>query len=199
MVEAQLFRADWNPAGSVSETSDTNLFRKADCTQGPGKDPALPSPYRPISLLDTIGKIFEKIILARILHKVSERGLLRDEQFGFRPRHITSLQLSCIVQRITRNFDEKRLTGAVFLDVAKAFDTVWIDGLLYKLTLLNFPSYIAPKAHRTSGDGRSKRSSRRPRHCVEACGLGWLRADWSPLSSSGCMSTTFPHPRTTSS
>jgi hypothetical protein len=37
---------------------------------------------------------------------------------------------------------EKRLTGAVFLDVAKAFDSVWIDGLLYKLTLLNIPSYI---------------------------------------------------------
>jgi hypothetical protein len=34
------------------------------------------------------------------------------------------------------------LTGAVFLDVAKAFDTVWIDGFLYKLTLLNVPSYI---------------------------------------------------------
>ena len=47
-----------------------------------------------------------------------------------------------LVERITRNFGEKRLTGAVFLDVAKAFDTVWIDGLLYKLTLLNFPSYI---------------------------------------------------------
>jgi hypothetical protein len=37
---------------------------------------------------------------------------------------------------------EKRLTGTVFLDVAKAFDTVWIDGVLYKLTLLTFPSYI---------------------------------------------------------
>jgi len=36
----------------------------------------------------------------------------------------------------------KRLTGAVFLDVAKAFDTVWIGGLLYKLTLPNFPYYI---------------------------------------------------------
>jgi hypothetical protein len=34
------------------------------------------------------------------------------------------------------------LTGAVSLDVAKALDTFWIDGLLYKLTLLNFPSYI---------------------------------------------------------
>ena len=67
---------------------------------------------------------------------------MRDEQFGFRPRHSTSLQLAHLVVRITRNFGEKRLTGAVYLDVAKAFDTVWFDGLLYKLTLLNFPSYI---------------------------------------------------------
>ena len=108
----------------------------------PGKDPALPSSYRLISLLDTIGKLFEKILLARILHEVSERGLMRDEQFGFRPRHSTSLQLAHLIERITRNFGEKRQTGAVFLDVAKAFDTIWIDDLLYKLTLLNFPSYI---------------------------------------------------------
>jgi len=92
--------------------------------------------------LDTIGKLFEKILLVRILQVVNERGLLRDEQFGFKPKHSTSLQLARLVERITRNFGEKRLTGAVFLDVAKAFDTVWIDGLLYKLTLLNFPSYI---------------------------------------------------------
>jgi hypothetical protein len=50
--------------------------------------------------------------------------------------------LACLVERITRKFGEQRLTGAVFLDVAKAFDTVWIDDLLYKLTVLNFPSYI---------------------------------------------------------
>jgi hypothetical protein len=88
----------------------------------PGKDPAPPSSYRPISLLDMIGKLFEKILLARILHEVNVRGLIRDEQFGFRPKHSTSLQLACLVDRITRNFGEKRLTGAVFLDVAKAFD-----------------------------------------------------------------------------
>ena len=52
------------------------------------------------------------------------------------------MQLARLVERKTRKFGEKRLTGAVFLDVAKAFDTVWIDGLLYKLTVLNFPSYI---------------------------------------------------------
>jgi hypothetical protein len=67
---------------------------------------------------------------------------MRDERFGFRPRHSTSLQLARLLERITRHFGEKRLTGAVFLDVAKAFDTVWIDGLLYKPTLLNFPSNI---------------------------------------------------------
>ena len=104
----------------------------------PGKGPALPSSYRPISLLDRIGKLFEKILLARILHGINKRGLMGDEQFAFRPRHSRSLQLTGLVERITRNFDEKRLNGAV----AKAFDTLWIDGLLYKLTLLNFPSYI---------------------------------------------------------
>jgi hypothetical protein len=86
--------------------------------------------------------LFEKILLARILHEVNVRGLIWDEQFGFRPKHSTSLQVARLVERITRNFGEKRLTGGTFLDVAKAFDTVWIDGLLYKLILLYFPSYI---------------------------------------------------------
>jgi len=87
-----------------------------------------------------------------------------------------SLQLACIVGRITRNIGEKRLTGAVFIDVAKAFDTVWIDDLLYKLTLLNFPSYIV---HTISPylQGRSKPPSRWPHHLVKAWGLGWLRVD----------------------
>jgi hypothetical protein len=43
---------------------------------------------------------------------------------------------------VTKNFGEKRPTGAIFLDVAKAFDTVWDDGLFFKLTALNFPSYL---------------------------------------------------------
>ena len=164
----------------------------------PWKDPALPSYYRPISLLDTIGKLFENIVLARILHEVSERGLIRDERFGFGPRRSRSLVLARLVQKISRNFDEKRLTGAAFLDVTKAFDTVWIDGLLYKLTLRNFPSYIVPtvasylQALTFYAFFPTATSSRR---CF---GVGWLRVDRSPLSSV-CISTTCPHPRTTPS
>jgi hypothetical protein len=91
--------------------------------------------------LNAIGKQFEKILLARILHEVGESGLMRDEQVGFRPRHSTSLQLARLVERITRNFGEKRLTGADFIDVAKTFHTFWIEGPLYKVATLNFPSY----------------------------------------------------------
>jgi len=119
---------------------------------------------------------------------------MRDEQFGSRPRHSTSLQLARLVERITGNFGEKRLTGAIFLDVAKTFDTVWIDGLLYKLTLLNFPyytvhtisSYIRGRTFETSFQtGTSSHRAMRAR--VVQAGL-------IPLSSSVCMSTTCPHP-----
>ena len=82
-----------------------------------------------------------------MLHILSKRGLMQDEPYGFRPRHSTSLQLAHLVGGITRKFGERILTGAIFLDVAKAFDTVWIDGLVYKVTLVNFPSYIV---HTTS-------------------------------------------------
>jgi hypothetical protein len=71
----------------------------------PGKDPALP----PISLLDTIGKLLEKILPSRILSVVNGSGLLRNEQFAFTPKHSTALQLARLVERVSRNFDEKRL------------------------------------------------------------------------------------------
>jgi hypothetical protein len=108
----------------------------------PGKDPTRPSSYRSINLLDTVGKFFENILLSRILREINERGLLRDEQFGFRPKHSTTLQLARFVERVNRNFDQRWLTGAVILDVAKAFNTVWVKGLLYRLTVLNFSSCL---------------------------------------------------------
>jgi hypothetical protein len=91
---------------------------------------------------NSVGKLFEKILLVRILREVNERGLLRDEQFGFRPRHSTMLQLVRLVEKVNRNFDDRRLTGRVFLDLAKAFDTVWVKGLIFKLRVLNFPSFL---------------------------------------------------------
>jgi hypothetical protein len=75
------------------------------------QDPTLPSSYRPVSLLDIVDKLFEKTLLTRVLREVNESGLLRDEQFGFRPKHSTTLQLARLVERVNRNFDDRRLTG----------------------------------------------------------------------------------------
>ena len=66
-----------------------------------GKEPTLPSSCRPKILLHTIGKLFEKILLTRILTEVSERGLLRDEQFWFRPGHSMALQLAFLAKEST--------------------------------------------------------------------------------------------------
>jgi hypothetical protein len=51
----------------------------------PGKNSTLPSSRRPTSLLDTVGKLFEKILLAGS-YRSDERDKLREEQFGFRLR-----------------------------------------------------------------------------------------------------------------
>jgi hypothetical protein len=72
-----------------------------------GKDPTVSSSYRPIRVLGTVGKLFEKILLATILHEVIELRLMRDEQFGFRPMRSTSLQLARPIVRITRKFGEE--------------------------------------------------------------------------------------------
>jgi hypothetical protein len=57
----------------------------------PVKYATQPPSYRPRNLLDIVGKLFEKILLSRVLREVNERGLLRDEQFRFRPKHSTTL------------------------------------------------------------------------------------------------------------
>jgi hypothetical protein len=89
-----------------------------------------------LSLLDTAGKVFEKILPTRVLRALKECRVLHDGQFGFRSRHSTTRPLACLRGRTHRNCEERRLTGAVYLDMAKAFDTAWVKRLLYKLTVL---------------------------------------------------------------
>jgi hypothetical protein len=95
-----------------------------------GKDPTLPSSYRPLSLLETAGKISEKILITGVLQELKEGGLLREAQFGFRSKQSTMLQLARLIEGANTNCDDRRLTGAVFLDAPKAFNTVWIKGFL---------------------------------------------------------------------
>ncbi|GBO07477.1 hypothetical protein AVEN_95642-1 [Araneus ventricosus] len=60
-------------------------------------------------------------------------------QFGFRKHLLTVQQLLPITEIVKEGMDVGWDTGAVFLDIAKAFDNVWTDGLLYKLITMWIP------------------------------------------------------------
>lgn len=108
----------------------------------PGKDPKNTCSYRPISLLPTMSKILENIILDRIKIEGKLEEKINDNQFGFRTKRNTVKQLARIVYDITNNFNMNRSTAALLLDSEKAFDTVWHDRLLCKLKAIGLPSYI---------------------------------------------------------
>jgi hypothetical protein len=94
----------------------------------PGKDPKLPQNLRPISLLPTTGKLFEKVILNIVQRCIED--LLNASQFGFHARHSTTLQCMRLTDHETLNFNNKMSTVAVFLDIEKAFNTTWHSGRL---------------------------------------------------------------------
>ncbi|KAL4111862.1 hypothetical protein QTP88_015739 [Uroleucon formosanum] len=106
----------------------------------PKKPPDCPSSYRPISLLPTLSKLFEKLLLKRILPIVDEAKILPDSQFGFRNSHSTIHQDHRLVDKISFALEEKLYCTGAFLDVSQAFDRVWHSGLLYKLKLI-LPSH----------------------------------------------------------
>ena len=98
-------------------------------------DKQLVNNYRPISLLPIFGKIFEKIIFNRIYNFISEENLLNHNQSGFRPSNSCVNQLLSTTHKIFEAFDCNPTleVRSVFLDISKASDKVWHEGLLYKL------------------------------------------------------------------
>jgi hypothetical protein len=71
----------------------------------PSKDPKCPQNLRPISLLSTTGKLFEKINLKIVQRYIEGKGLLNASQFGFRARHNTTFQCMRLTDHVTLNFN----------------------------------------------------------------------------------------------
>ena len=97
----------------------------------PGKDGKNPGNYRHISLLSCMGKLFEKTLAGRI------RNFLGKEKFqwqnGLRNKRIAMEHVVRLVEESQLGFAKKWIGGAIFIDVEKSFDSVWHDGLRYKL------------------------------------------------------------------
>lgn len=101
------------------------------------KNPQYPENRRPISLISTIGKLLEKIILNRI--KEINLKCIPDHQMAFQPGCSTTHQILRLVESATKGYNMRAYTPAIFLDISKAYDSVWHTGLIYKLMKSDLP------------------------------------------------------------
>ena len=88
--------------------------------------------YRPI-FLSNFSKILEKLIYSRLTKFLEKHKILHDNQYGFRENLSTTHAMLDIMNKISCNIKNKKITGLIFLDLKKAFDTVSHDILLLKL------------------------------------------------------------------
>ena len=133
----------------------TTIFKKGD-------KPLIKN-YRPISLLPICGKIFEKLIFNHLYSYLHTNNLITKNQSGFRPGDSTTNQLSYLIDEIHPAFDctESFEVRAAFLDISKAFDKVWHEGLVFKLAqngisgslLKLFQNYLSNRKQRVVLNG----------------------------------------------
>lgn len=94
--------------------------------------------FTPISILPVLSKILEKVVNFQLQQYLKKFDLLSPAQSGFRQHHSTESAVIYFTDEIRRNADAGRLTGALFVDLKKAFDTVPHKELISKLEPFGF-------------------------------------------------------------
>ena len=92
------------------------LFKKGDKTEM--------SDYRPVSLLTSFSKIFEKVIYNRLLQHTKENNIIVTDQYGFKNNSWTELAVFKLTNQILSHINNKSLVCGIFCDLTKAFDAV---------------------------------------------------------------------------
>ena len=108
-------------------------------------DKQIISNYRPISLLPILAKIFERIIFKNLYNYLTDNKLLTKNQSGFRPGDSCTNQLLSLVHEIHESFDRGFEVRSIYLDMSKAFDKVWHEGLVFKLKQNGCPKWYGIK------------------------------------------------------
>ena len=96
-------------------------------------DPMMFNHYRPVSLLCTLSKVFEKIMYNRLIKFLDKFSILYEYQFGLRRKRSTHMALISLIDKLTQAIENGEYVIGVFLDFSKAFDTVDHKILLDKL------------------------------------------------------------------
>ena len=88
--------------------------------------------YCPVPFLPICSKIFERLLYNEMFGFFLDKGLISANQSGFKPRDSYINQLLSITDNIYKLFGDAYEVRGVFLDISKAFDKVWHDGLIFK-------------------------------------------------------------------
>ena len=88
--------------------------------------------YRPVSLIPVLSKIFKRIIYNGIFKIFLGNNLISSNQSGFNPGDLCINQLIAITHDFFKGFHVGLEVRGVFLDISKAFNKVWHEGLIYK-------------------------------------------------------------------
>ena len=101
-----------------------------------------PSNYRPISILPSISKVFEKVLYHRMLKFTQKERIICDNQFGFRSKRSCVHAIASLTEFIRDKIESKTAGLACFIDLKKAFDTIDHQILITKLEDLGFRGNI---------------------------------------------------------
>ena len=122
-----------------------------------GKPLDSPASFRPISLTSCVSKLFECIILSRLLFFLESNSILSPRQAGFRPGRSTLDQILYLCQSISDGLNKPRPGSRTILstiDFSKAFDSVWHPALFHKLLSAGLPPCFARWAQSFLSDRR---------------------------------------------
>ncbi|CAF2848038.1 unnamed protein product [Rotaria sp. Silwood2] len=98
-----------------------------------------PDQTRPISLLDSFLKIQERLFLTRFLQILKDRGILPDNQSGFRAGYRLQTRVLLLIEQISSYMANSSPVATVFVDFKSAFDQLWFEGCIGKLLRLGVP------------------------------------------------------------
>ena len=133
----KLFNLSMNKTKWVWSKAEV-IFLKKD-----GKDSyAVPGSYRPISISSYIGKLLEKILAARIVRFLIRKNQHDPDQEGFTEGRNTIRYLNRLHLEIKADLLEGKTVVGFFVDMEKAFDSVWKKAMIIKLSRLEIKGNV---------------------------------------------------------
>ena len=118
------------------------------------KPRSMPSSYRPVALLCAVSKLVERVLYNQMIGHIEERGLLPNEQHGFRSNRSVDTALATMMTTIGQQLDMGKKVGIQAFDYSAAFDLVEVGAVSRKLQWMDESARLLIINYLTGGQQR---------------------------------------------